>query len=51
MLLMILLGVITKLALVSADCDIEPARFKVTDWPKVSYFVMSLNCFNMNMRK
>jgi hypothetical protein len=48
MLLIILLGVITKLALVSADCDIEPAKYKVTDWFKVSYFVTSTNCISLN---
>jgi hypothetical protein len=50
MLLMILLGVVTKLALVSADCDIGPAKFKFTDLTDVSYFATSLNCFEMNMR-
>jgi hypothetical protein len=36
MLLIILLGVITKLAVVSAHCDIRPANRNYTDWTNVS---------------
>jgi hypothetical protein len=36
MLLIILLAVITKLAVVSADCVIDTADYKTTDWTNVS---------------
>jgi hypothetical protein len=42
MLIFILLGVITKFVVVSADCDIEPPKYKFTDWTNVSYTVPSL---------
>jgi hypothetical protein len=46
MLLIILLGAITKLAMVSTYCDIGPINRNITDWTKVSSFV---NVFILNM--
>jgi hypothetical protein len=37
MLLIILLGVVGKLAVVSADCDIGTLNQNITDWTNVSY--------------
>jgi hypothetical protein len=37
MLVLIVLGAISKLALVSADCDIQTTNYKTTDWTNVSH--------------
>jgi hypothetical protein len=41
MLLIILLGIITKLAVISADCDTDTVNRNVTDWSTVSYSLKS----------
>jgi hypothetical protein len=51
MLLIILLGVIAKLAAVSADCDIGTVNLNKTDWTNVSHSVTPSNAVNMKMRK
>jgi hypothetical protein len=43
MLLIILLGVLTKLAVASAHCDIGPVNRNYTDWTNVSCSITSLN--------
>jgi hypothetical protein len=48
MLLIILLGVITKLGLVSAQCNIGTTN-KTTDWTNVSYSATLLSIFYVNM--
>jgi hypothetical protein len=50
MLLIILLGVITKLAMVSGHCDIGPVS-NITDWTKVSSSVTLVNIFIVNKRR
>jgi hypothetical protein len=42
MLLIILLSAIAQLVAVSADCDLEPPKYNITDWTNVSYSVVSL---------
>jgi hypothetical protein len=51
MLLIILLGVITKLAVVSADCDLGTTNYVLTDWTNVSSSVTSLNVAKERARK
>jgi hypothetical protein len=51
MLLIILLGVIGKLAVVSADCDIDTLNLNYTDWTNVSYSITPQNTLNVEMRK
>jgi hypothetical protein len=50
MLLIILLGVITKLAVVSADCDLGTVNRNYTDWTNVSSSATPLNV-NAKRRK
>jgi hypothetical protein len=50
MLLIILLGVVTKLAVVSADCDIGTINRNYTDWTNVSSSLASGNDFNIKIR-
>jgi hypothetical protein len=51
MLLIILLAVITKLTVVSADCNINTVNFYNTVWTNVSYSVTQPNVVSMKMRK
>jgi hypothetical protein len=51
MLLIILLGVIAKLAVVSADCNIRTQNYYNTVWLDVSYSITPLNFIRMKMRK
>jgi hypothetical protein len=51
MLLIFLLGAITKLLVVSADCDIGTTNYITTDWTNVSYSVTSLIVAKENVRK
>jgi hypothetical protein len=50
MLLIILLGVITKMALVSADCHIDTTN-KTIDWTNASVSDTSLDIFNVYVTK
>jgi hypothetical protein len=49
MLFIILLGVIAKLAVVSADCNISTVNFYNTVWINVSYSATPTNAVNMKM--
>jgi hypothetical protein len=51
MLLIILLSVIGKLGVVSADCDIGALNWNYTDWTNVSYSINSHNDFHVKMRR
>jgi hypothetical protein len=51
MLPIILLGVIAKLAVVSADCNINTVNYYNTVWINVSHSVTPLNDVNTKMRK
>jgi hypothetical protein len=46
MLLIIVLGVIAKLAVVSADCNIGKLNLNHTDWTNVSFSGKSHNVIN-----
>jgi hypothetical protein len=50
-LLVILLGTITKMALVSADCHIDTTNIKenYTEWTNVGLSVMPQNALNFNV--
>jgi hypothetical protein len=48
MLLIILLGAVSKLAVVSAECNIGTTN-KTIDWTNVSYSITLLNIFYVNM--
>jgi hypothetical protein len=50
MLLIILLGVITKMAVVSTECHIGNINRNI-DWTAVSYSDTSLNAVNVKMSK
>jgi hypothetical protein len=51
MLLIILLGVIARLAAVSADCNISTVSFNDVDWTSVSYSVTPSNVLNIKIPK
>lgn len=51
MLPIILIGVIARLTVVSADCDIGKLNLNQTDWTNVSYSVKSHNVNNVKFRR